>query len=196
MRRFSTILAGTALLLCVVIIVSCVATTRAPVAPTTSSTTSTMTTSTTPPSLGGDQFYVYGSSNEIIFAALKFIQVVDSALFHHMKTRHNWTIYDYGTTDNKVDGKTWIDGGWCQAHLNLPAIRQEARKLGLPFIKWLASILVHEQQHCDTMDDERPSVLAQLHFEKRWPAGFDRERAIAASQDDLTRIGPDGHWKD
>lgn len=154
------------------------------------------TTTTTPPSLGADQFYVYGSSNEIIFLALKFIQKVDSALFRHMKTRHNWTIYDYGTTDNKVDAKTWIDGGWCQAHLNLPAIRHEARKLGLPFIKWLASILVHEQQHCDTMNNERPSVLAQLRFEKRWPPGSDRERAIAVSQSDLTRIGPDGQWKD
>jgi hypothetical protein len=85
--------------------------------------------------------------------------------------------------------------GLCYTSLEISRIRRTAPQIGIPFHYWLAVVLVHEYQHCFTID-ERLSVKAELAFEATWTNDLYRERAERDSRYKLAHmIDAKGNWR-
>jgi len=84
----------------------------------------------------------------------------------------------------------------CLVDLYMSEIRKEAAELDVPIPRHVATMLVHEQEHClDDDGGERPAVQAEIRL-AREIGDHDDPAMQEYFQIMLADIGPDGSWRD
>ncbi len=81
----------------------------------------------------------------------------------------------------------------CAVVLNMPLIQQAAREWQAPAGGMTAVVLVHEQEHCLRVPDDRetPAVAAEQRLAKK----LRNPRLVAFVEATLTRLDASGYWK-
>lgn len=82
----------------------------------------------------------------------------------------------------------------CAVVLNMPLIRQAARDWNAPVSAMTALVLVHEQEHCLRVPDDRetPAVAAELRLAQK----LHNPRLVAFARASFKRLDASGYWKD
>lgn len=81
----------------------------------------------------------------------------------------------------------------CAVVLNMPLIQQSAREWKAPVDAMTALVLVHEQEHCLRMPDDRetPAVAAELRLAQKLRSS----RLVAFVKAAMARLDASGYWK-
>ena len=82
-------------------------------------------------------------------------------------------------------------------HLDrLHFIKLEAAAVRIPYLYFLAFVLVHEWVHClpAGWNSEIPSLQAQVAFVQTWPEGAMRQRALWYARSLFSFVDENGHW--
>jgi hypothetical protein len=81
----------------------------------------------------------------------------------------------------------------CAVVLNMPLIQKSAREWKAPVGDMTALVLVHEQEHCLRVPDDRetPAVAAELRLARK----LRNPRLVAFVQAAMTRLDASGYWK-
>jgi hypothetical protein len=82
----------------------------------------------------------------------------------------------------------------CSVVLNMPRIRKSAGEWDAPLGGVTALVLIHEQEHCIRVPDDRetPAVAAELRLAQK----LRDSRLIAFVRASYKRLDADGYWKD
>lgn len=98
-------------------------------------------------------------------------------------------ILGMATPDEGMDPGT-VD---CAVVLNMPLIQQSAREWKAPVDGVTTLVLIHEQEHCLRMPDDReaPAVAAEMRLARK----LRDPRLVAFVKAALTRLDRSGHWK-
>lgn len=81
----------------------------------------------------------------------------------------------------------------CAVVLNMPLIQRAAREWKAPAADMTALVLVHEQEHCLHVPDDRetPAVAAELRLARKLRS----PRLVAFVNATMKRLDASGHWK-
>jgi len=81
----------------------------------------------------------------------------------------------------------------CAVVLNMPLIQRSAREWKVPAVDMTALVLVHEQEHCLRVPDDRetPAVAAELRLARKLRS----PRLVAFVKAAMKRLDASGYWK-
>jgi hypothetical protein len=141
-----------------------------------------------------------------VLKALKLIKGHDPKRFQRMRTAvasASWNIFGCFTKPTCSDrnlGETQPtdDPSWlgCSTWIGFHFIKREAAAVRIPYLYFLAFVLVHEWVHClpAGWNSEIPSLQAQVAFVQTWPEGAMRQRALWYARSLFSFVDENGHW--
>jgi hypothetical protein len=138
-----------------------------------------------------------------VLKALKLIEDNDPKRFRRMRaTVYFWKIFACFTEETCSDrslGETQPTNDpllGCSTWIGFRFVRREADAAQIPYLYFLAFVLVHEWVHClpAGWNSEIPSLQAQVAFVQTWPAGVMRQRALWYARSLFSFVDENGHW--
>jgi len=83
----------------------------------------------------------------------------------------------------------------CSTWIGFRFVERETDAAQIPYLYFLAFVLVHEWVHClpTGWSSEIPSVQAQVAFVQTWPRGAMRQRALWYARSLFLLVDEDGH---
>jgi hypothetical protein len=84
----------------------------------------------------------------------------------------------------------------CSTWIGFRFVEREATAARIPYLYFLAFVLVHEWVHClpAGWNSEVPSLQAQVAFVQTWPGGVMRQRALWYVRALFSLVDENGHW--
>jgi hypothetical protein len=84
----------------------------------------------------------------------------------------------------------------CSTWIGFRFVQREAAAARIPYLYFLAFVLVHEWVHClpAGWNSEVPSLQAQVAFVQTWPGGAMRQRALWYVRALSSLVDENGHW--
>jgi hypothetical protein len=138
-----------------------------------------------------------------VLQALKLIEDNDPKRFRRMRAAvYFWKIFACFTKETCSDrslGETQPANDpllGCSTWIGFGFVRREADAAQIPYLYFLAFVLVHEWVHClpAGWNSEVPSLQAQVAFVQTWPEGAMRQRALWYARSLFSLVDEDGHW--
>jgi hypothetical protein len=138
-----------------------------------------------------------------VLKALRLIEDNDPKRFRRMRAAvYFWKIFACFTEETCSDrslGETQPTNDpllGCSTWIGFRFVEREADAAQIPYLYFLAFVLVHEWVHCVPAgwNSEVPSLQAQLAFVQTWPEGAMRQRALWYARSLFLLVDEDGHW--
>jgi hypothetical protein len=138
-----------------------------------------------------------------VLKALKLIEDTDPKRFQRMRAAvYFWKIFACFTEETCSDrslGETQPANDpllGCSTWIGFGVGAREAAAARIPYLYFLAFVLVHEWVHClpAGWNSEIPSLQAQVAFVQTWPEGAMRQRALWYARSLFSLVDEDGHW--
>jgi hypothetical protein len=138
-----------------------------------------------------------------LLKALRLIEANDPKRFQRMRAAvYFWKIFACFTEETCSDrslGETQPANDpllGCSTWIGFGFVAREAAAARIPYLYFLAFVLVHEWVHClpAGWNSEIPSLQAQVDFVQTWPKGAMRQRALWYARSLFSFVDENGHW--
>jgi hypothetical protein len=135
--------------------------------------------------------------------ALRLIEHHDPKRFQRMRAAvYFWKIFacfTKATCSDRGLGETQPTDDplvGCSTWIGFRLVEREAAAARIPYLYFLAFVLVHEWVHClpAGWNSEVPSLQAQVAFVQTWPGGMMRQRALWYVRALFSLVDENGHW--